>query len=112
DADKVAVPYYAPHPITKRLALTVFPQVRPIHLNQPPVAVNASVLAASSQDSYLRPPSAAGGITVAVEGPTAPNVNRGTQARPVALEGVWPGAPPDKRFRLVVAGTSKFATNE
>ena len=30
----------------------------------------------------------------------------------VALDGVWPGAAPDKRFRLVVAGTSKFATNE
>ena len=30
----------------------------------------------------------------------------------VAVEGVWPGAAPDKHFRLVVAGTSKFATNE
>ena len=36
DPDKVAVPYYNPHPITKRLALTVFPQVRPIRLVQPP----------------------------------------------------------------------------
>ena len=112
DPDKIAVPYYAPHPITKRLALTVFPQARPIHLNQPSAAVNISVLAASSQDSYLRPPSAAGGITVALEGPTAPSVDRGAQALAVALEGVWPQAPPDKRFRLVLAGTSKFATNE
>ena len=112
DPDKVAVPYYAPHPITKRLALTVFPQARPIHLNRLPATVNSSVLAASSQDSYLRPPSAAGGITVALEGVTAPNVDRGAQALAVALEGVWPQAPPDKRFRLVLAGTSKFATNE
>ena len=112
DADKVAVPYYPPHPITKRLALTVFPQVRPIQLIQPPAMVNTSVLAASSQDSYLRPPSAAGGITVAAGGPTVSNVDRGAQALAVALEGVWPGAPPGKRFRLVVAGTSKFATNE
>jgi hypothetical protein len=41
-----------------------------------------------------------------------PNVDRGAQALAVALEGVWPGATADKRFRLVVAGTSKFASNE
>ena len=29
DPDKVAVPYYPPHPITERIALTVFPQTRP-----------------------------------------------------------------------------------
>jgi len=112
DSDKVAVPYYPPHPITKRLALTVFPQVRPIHVVQPPAAVSTSVLAASSQDSYRRPPSAAGGMTAAADGQVERNVDRGAQALAVALEGVWPGAPADKRFRLVVAGTSKFATNE
>jgi hypothetical protein len=112
DPDKVAVPYYPPHPITRRLALTVFPQVRPIHVVQPPGGVNTSVLAASSQDSYRRPPSAAGGMTVAANGQAVSKVDRGAEALAVALEGVWPGAPPDKRFRLVVAGTSKFATNE
>src|SRR6266436_774700 len=71
DPDKVAVPSYAPHPITARLALTVFAQARPIRLSQPPTGVRASVLAASSQDSYLRPPSAAGGITIAAGGPAA-----------------------------------------
>src|SRR4051794_10596660 len=71
DPDKVAVPYYPPHPITARLALTVFAQARPIRLSQPPSMVKASVLAASSQDSYLRPASAAGGITVAAGGPAA-----------------------------------------
>jgi ABC-2 type transport system permease protein len=71
-----------------------------------------SVLAASSQDSYLRPPSAAGGITVASDGPLASNLDRGAHPLAVALVGSWPGAPPDKRFRLVVAGTSKFTTNE
>ena len=30
----------------------------------------------------------------------------------VALEGAFPGGTPDKRFRLVISGTSKFATNE
>ena len=74
--------------------------------------MNTSVLAASSQDSYLRPPSAAGGITVAADEPVAPNAARRAQALAVALEGVWPRATPDKHFRLVVAGTSKFVTNE
>jgi hypothetical protein len=112
DSDKVAVPYYPPHPITGRLALTVFAQARPIRLSQTPAAVMASVLAASSQDSYLRPPSAAGGITVAPGGPASAEVEHGAQALAVALEGVFPGASPDKRFRLVISGTSKFATNE
>jgi hypothetical protein len=113
DPDKVAVPYYPPHPITARLALTVFAQARPIRLSQPPTAVKASVLAASSQDSYLRPPSAAGGITIAAGGlPPPAEVEHGAQALAVALEGAFPGASPDKHFRLVISGTSKFATNE
>jgi ABC-type uncharacterized transport system len=112
DPDKVAIPYYPPHPITRRLALTVFPQVRPIHIAQPPAAVNVTVLAASSQDSYRMSPAAAGGLTAASEGPETPNADRGAQALAVAVEGVWPGARSDKHFRLVVAGTSKFATNE
>jgi ABC-type uncharacterized transport system len=113
DPDKVAVPYYPPHPITARLALTVFAQARPIRVSQPPATMKASVLAASSQDSYLRPLSAAGGIAVAAGGPPAPaEVEHGAQALAVALEGAFPGASPDKHFRLVVSGTSKFASNE
>jgi hypothetical protein len=69
------------------------------------------VLVASSQDSYLQPPSAGGGLTVVSGGPTVSD-GRGARALVVALEGVWPGAAPERRFRLVVAGTSKFATNE
>ncbi|WGS18505.1 MULTISPECIES: Gldg family protein [unclassified Bradyrhizobium] len=112
DPDKVAVPYYPPHPITARLALTVFAQTRPIHLAKPPATVRASVLAASSQDSSLRPPSAAGSITVAAGGQAASEADHGAQALAVAFEGAFPGAAPDKHFRLVIAGTSKFATNE
>jgi gliding motility-associatede transport system auxiliary component len=112
DPDKVAVPYYAPHPITARLALTVFPQARPIDIGRPPTAVNTSVLAASSQNSYRAPPAAEGGLIAAADRPTLSKAERGAQALAVALEGVWPGAPPDKHFRMVVAGTSKIATNE
>ncbi|MET4389210.1 ABC-2 type transport system permease protein [Bradyrhizobium sp. F1.4.3] len=109
DADKVAVPYYPPHPITKRLALTVFPQARPIAVTAPPSGVSLIVLAASSQDSYLRSPKAA----IAATDGQAPGTARGAQPLAVALEGAWPGgASPDKRFRLVVVGTSKIASNE
>ncbi|MGY3495041.1 Gldg family protein [Bradyrhizobium sp. USDA 4502] len=102
DADKVAVPYYPPHPITRRLALTVFPQARPIVAAQPPSGVSSIVVAASSQDSYLRSPRTVAAATDA----------RGARPLAVALEGVWPGGAPDKRFRMVVAGTSKIASNE
>jgi ABC-type uncharacterized transport system len=112
DPDKVAVPYYPPHPITARLALTVFAQARPIRLSQPPATVRASILAASSQDSYLRPPSAAGGITAAAGEPAPAELEHASQALAVAFEGNFPGGPSDKQFRLVISGTSKFATNE
>ena len=114
DPDKVAVPYYPAHPITARLALTVFAQARPIRLSQPPAdGRGPSVLAASSQDSYLRPPSAAGGITVAAGEPARHRSRaRRAGAVAVALDGVFPGAASDKHFRLVISGTSKFATNE
>ncbi|UFW50537.1 MULTISPECIES: Gldg family protein [Bradyrhizobium] len=108
DADKVAVPYYPPHPITKRLALTVFPQARPIAVAQPRSGVSLIVLAASSQDSYLRSPKSAPAATER----DATNTRRSAQPLAVALEGSWPEASPGKRFRLVVAGTSKFASNE
>jgi hypothetical protein len=107
DADKVAVPYYPPHPITRRLALTVFPQARPIVAGQPPSGVSSIVIAASSQDSYLR---SSRTVAAATDG-TAPAA-RGGRPLAVALEGVWPGGAPDKRFRMVVAGTSKIASNE
>jgi len=112
DPDKVAVPYYPSHPITARLALTVFAQARPIRLSQPAPGVRASVLAASSNDSYLQPPSAAGGIAVAAAGALGAEIKRGAQPLVVAFEGIFPEASPDKQFRFVISGTSKFATNE
>jgi hypothetical protein len=112
DLDKVAVPYYPPHPITERLALTVFPQARPLGLTPPPEGVRTVLLAASSQDSYRRPAAAGGTALASAEQATPDAEDRGAQALAVAVEGVWPGAPSDKHFRLVVAGTSKFASNE
>lgn len=112
DPDKVAVPYYPPHPITARIALTVFAQARPIRLSESSTGVKSSILAASSQDSYLRPPAAAGGMTIAAGMPVPAEVEHGAHALAVALEGTFPGATPGKHFRLVLSGTSKLATNE
>jgi ABC-type uncharacterized transport system len=112
DPDKVAVPYYPPHPITERIALTVFPQARPLGLTPPPEGVRTTLLAASSQDSYRRPAAAGGSALASAEQATPDAEDRGAQALAVAVEGVWPGAASDKHFRLVLAGTSKFATNE
>jgi hypothetical protein len=112
DPDKVAVPYYPPHPISEHLALTVFPQTRPLRLMQPPDGVRTTILAASSQDSYQRPAAAGGTALASAEQVTSDSEDRGPQALAVAVEGVWPGAAPAKHFRLVLAGTSKFATNE
>jgi ABC-type uncharacterized transport system len=113
DPDKVAVPYYPPHPITERVALTVFPQVRPIEVAPPPAGVTARILAASSGDSYRRPVTSSGSGELAAAEEAAPAANdRGAQTLAVAVEGVWPGTASGKRFRLVLAGTSKFTTNE
>src|SRR6516225_7304080 len=112
DPDKVAVPYYPPHAITERLALTVFPQTRPLGLAPPPEGVRTTLLAASSQDSYRRPAAAGGSALTSTEQAAPDAEDRGAQALAVAVEGVWPGAPSDKHFRLVLAGTSKFASNE
>jgi len=111
DPDKVAVPYYPQHPITERLALTVFPQSRPIDIGTVPPGVAINVLASSSGDSYRRPyevvaASAAGAPPIGATGEPA------AQALAVAASGTWPGAEDGKPFRLVLAGTSKFATNE
>jgi hypothetical protein len=113
DSDKVAVPYYPPHPITDHIALSVFPQSRPIRVRPPPQGVRASILASSSQDSFLQPlPSGPAAELAAAEGTAHDAERHEAQTLAVAVEGVWPGAEADKHFRLILAGTSKFATNE
>ena len=72
DPDKVAVPYYPPHPITERIALTVFPQVRPIRVGSPLAGVTTRILAASSQDSFHRPLLSGAAELLGAE-PSAPN---------------------------------------
>lgn len=112
--DKVAVPYYPPHPITNRLAMTIFPNARPIHLAPPPAGVTASILASSSKDSYLRPSTQTSDAAKAVDAGDAGSPGQGPNVLAVAVEGHWPDAPADaaaKPFRLVFVGNSNFAAN-
>ena len=109
DDDKVAVPYYPPHQITRRIALTIFPEARPIRVGATPLGVKATILASSSKDSYLRQ------VSQTLDGaePAESHVAHGAAVLAVAVEGRWPDAPADqtKPFRLVLVGNSNFATN-
>jgi hypothetical protein len=102
DADKVAVPYYPPHPITNRVALTIFPEARPIRVDRAPDGISTKILVSSSGRSYLR----------RLDGEAAAEA-RGPAILAVALEGRWPDAAAEaaKPFRLVLVGNSNFATN-
>jgi hypothetical protein len=107
--NKVAVPYYPPHPITGRIALTIFADARPIRIGVAPPGVTTTILASSSKDSYLRPLSASANGAE----PAVPSAAHGAAVLAVAVEGRWPGSPADqtKPFRLVLVGNSNFAAN-
>jgi hypothetical protein len=110
DEEKVAIPYYPPHPITDRVALTIFPDARPIRVEAGPAGIKTSILAASSKDSYLRPAPQASDGALSPEPHAAPH---GAAVLAVAVEGRWPDAPVDatKPFRLVLVGDANFAAN-
>jgi hypothetical protein len=94
DEQMVAISRYAAHPITRGLALSFYPGVRPVE----PIdaaGVRSLALFASSPRSFTRP--------VGPGGPSRP----GARALAVAAEGAL-GARP---FRLVVAGDVDFASN-
>jgi ABC-2 type transport system permease protein len=108
DDTKVAVPYYPPHAITRRVALTVFPDARPLRVASPlPEGLHAAVLAESSKDSYQRP---------ALEKSSAASDQtngRGPAILAAAFDGRWPGGTKEsnKAFRLVLVGNTNFASN-
>jgi gliding motility-associatede transport system auxiliary component len=113
DADKVAIPYYPPHPITDQVALTVFPGPRPIRLLGKIPEIEATTLASTSQQSYVRPitTSTAFASTQPVVPPEPKaSAEHGPAALAVALQGNWPGGE-QKPFRLVLVGSAGFATN-
>jgi hypothetical protein len=105
DEQMVAVTRYATHPITRGLALSFYPGVRPLEVLPVP-GLTVTPLVMSSAESYAQP---LPGVTT---GAAAAKV-RGAQVLAIASEGVWPGTPnpPVKPFRLVVIGDADFASN-
>ena len=104
DDTMVAASRYASHPITRDLALSFYPGIRPLELSPPPAGVSITPLFASSGESYLRPIGAVPG------GHQAPPVTR-AHVLAAAVEGRWPASPPGRPFRLVVVGDADFASN-
>ena len=99
DPDKVAVPYYPPHPITERLALTVFPQARPIRLTPPPAGVRTVHSRRQQPGQLSAAASAAGGTALASAEQATPDAeDRGAQALAVAVEGRVAGRAPGQAF--------------
>src|SRR5262249_51932308 len=84
DQQHVAVPYYPPHPITDQIALTVFPEARPIRLQRPVADVSITELVTTSKDSYVRPILAAADVVQGLPPVTA------TRLLAVAVHGIWP----------------------
>lgn len=117
EEDKVAVPYYPPHPITDQVALTVFPGPRPLALLGKIPDIEATTLASASQQSYVRPIATALASTQpAVPPEPKAAAGHGPAALAVALQGNWPGGEQKpggekKPFRLVLVGSASFATN-
>lgn len=94
DEQMVAIARYATHPITRGLALSFYPGVRPV-ASVAAAGVQSAALFSSSAQSFTRP-----------LGPGAPSPP-GARALAVAAEGAL-GARP---FRLVVVGDVDFASN-
>jgi ABC-type uncharacterized transport system len=117
DENKVAVPYYPPHPITDQVALTVFPGPRPLELVGKIPGIEATTLVSTSQESYVRSNATSTALAssqpaVSAEQKAAPG--HGPETLAVALQGTWPRGEQEgehKPFRLVLVGSATFATN-
>jgi hypothetical protein len=115
DPEMVAVPVYEPHPITRNIALTFFPGIRPLTLLPPPPGVTSTPLFLSSSGSYTHEVQTVAerqpGREAAAPSGTAPGPP-GRRTLAAALEGAWPGSATGPRpFRLVVVGDGDFASN-
>jgi ABC-type uncharacterized transport system involved in gliding motility auxiliary subunit len=103
DEQMVAVTRYATHPITRGLALSFYPGVRPLELLTAP-GLTVTPLFTSSPESYVQP------LSGATEGDEATKI-RGAQVLASASEGLWPDTASTQHFRLVVIGDADFASN-
>ncbi|MGH7365979.1 MAG: Gldg family protein [Candidatus Rokuibacteriota bacterium] len=104
DPQMVAVTRYTPHAVTRGLALSFYPGVRPLALSPPPAGVTVTPLFASSSESSAPPVGRR-----AADGAARPP--RGALTLALAAEGRWPDAAAGAPFRLVVVGDGDFASN-
>ena len=110
--DQVAVPYYPPHPITDRIAMTVFPGARPVRLLPTADGIAVTALFASSGESRVRPATEPLDRPVGSADGQSPVAAKGPAIIAAAAEGRVPGAPPQAPpFRIVLVGNSQFVTN-
>src|SRR5260370_15518679 len=98
DEQMVAVPRYADHPITRGLALSFYPGVRPLELVPAP-GVTVAPLVSSSAESYVRPLGA------------MPAPARRPHVLAAAPQGLLPGASDPRPLPLGVVGDGDFASN-
>lgn len=110
EADKVAVPYYPPHPITDDIAMTVFPAPRPLRLLKRLPNIEGTELIQTSKDSYVQEAGGTLATLAAAQVGAHPVAPRGARTLALAMEGMWPGGGA-KPFRLVLVGSASFATN-
>jgi len=116
DPEVVAIPVQEPHVITRNVALTFFPGIRPLTLLPPPPGVAVAPLFRSSAQSYTHDVEPLGERQPGAGGPGRPAAAKagpaGARVLGVAVEGAWPGTAPGVRpFRLVVVGDGDFASN-
>jgi hypothetical protein len=104
DPQMVAVTRYARHPVTRGLALSFYPGVRPVHVSSAPAGVTLTPLFSSSPESFVRPLGRGAGRS-------DERLPRGAQALAVAAEGRWPDGGAGTPFRLVLVGDGDFASN-
>jgi len=111
DPEMVAVTAYERHPITKNVAFTFYPGVRPLELLPPAGGIQTFALISSSAESYPKPVAAVAQRQLAPERPP-PAVQGKPQPHVLAaaIEGKLP-LPDSRPFRAVLIGDADFASN-
>lgn len=103
DEQMIAVTRYTTHPITRGLALSFYPGIRPLEVITAP-GITVTPLFTSSAESYAQP------LSGVPAGETVTKI-RGAQVLAIASAGLWRGVSTAKPFRLVVIGDADFASN-
>ena len=110
DEEMVAVTGYDPHPITRHVAYSFYPGVRPLELGTPTAGVTTTALIRSGNTSTTRAVAAADRRSVAPAGST-PASDDTPQSRTLASASEGTLTAGGKAMRAVVVGDADFASN-